>query len=236
MTHAPTSRIPTFLDLQPIATNSPVAGPSAVEAVAPVFWLTGLSGAGKSTLAGGASRRLLTSGIRCILIDGDVLRSGLSSDLGFTDQDRAESVRRAAEVAVLCANAGIVTFVSLVSPFEVDRKRARQIVGEKFHEIFIDASFPVCSERDVKGLYKRAAEGKIPHFTGLDSPYERPNCAELIIDTMANDVERCIDMLAKYAYQAGVGKSDTLRVANGLDVRDQHVAQGPAVQATSPNL
>ncbi|CAB3782057.1 adenylyl-sulfate kinase [Pararobbsia alpina] len=185
--------------------NSNASSPLASQAVAPVFWLTGLSGAGKSTLAEGASQHLFASGIKCILIDGDVLRAGLSSDLGFTAEDRAENVRRAAEIASLCANASIVTFVSLVSPFEVDRKRARQIVGDKFHEIFVDASFPVCSERDVKGLYKRAAEGKIPHFTGLDSPYERPRSAELVIDTMANDLKTCVDMLVNYAYQNGVG-------------------------------
>ena len=206
MTRAPDSGELTGFDLQLAATGASTS-PTVVhehESIAPVFWLTGLSGAGKSTLAESARQHLLTAGTPCIVIDGDVLRAGLSADLSFTAEDRAENVRRAAEVAVLCANAGIVTLVSLVSPFEVDRQRARQIVGEKFHEIFVDASFPACRERDVKGLYKRAAEGKILNFTGMDSPYERPLEAELVIDTVSNDVATCVGLLVGYVGRNGV--------------------------------
>jgi adenylyl-sulfate kinase len=205
MTRIPDSGELTGFDLQLAAASSSVSQvhpthPTAAvsEAVAPVFWLTGLSGAGKSTLAEGARRHLLAAGTPCIVIDGDVLRAGLSTDLSFTAEDRAENVRRAAEVAAICANSGIVTFVSLVSPFEVDRRRAREILGGKFHEIFVDASFPVCRERDVKGLYKRAAEGKVLNFTGIDSPYERPTAADLAIDTAGNDVETCLGVLMGY--------------------------------------
>ena len=204
MTRAPDSGELTGFDLQLAAASSSTSHTAARESVAPVFWLTGLSGAGKSTLAEGARQRLMAAGTRCMVIDGDVLRAGLSADLSFTAEDRAENVRRAAEVARLCAKAGIVTIVSLVSPFEVDRQRARQIVGGKFHEIFVDASFPACRERDVKGLYKRAAEGKILNFTGMDSPYERPREAELVIDTVGNDVGTCVGMLLDYVGRNGV--------------------------------
>jgi adenylyl-sulfate kinase len=207
MTHVSAPGESTGHELQSDVSGSRASHTPIRESVAPVFWLTGLSGAGKTTLAEGARQHLLTLGTQCIVIDGDVLRAGLSADLGFTAEDRAENVRRAAEMAALSANAGIVTFVSLVSPFEVDRQRARQIVGEKFHEIFVDASFPVCSERDVKGLYKRAAEGKILNFTGRDSPYERPRWAELIIDTVGNDVGTCVGVLVGYVGRNGVSIS-----------------------------
>lgn len=203
MTHTPASSQAPDSQLQPAVAEFPLQDGMIRESVAPVFWLTGLSGAGKSTLAEGARRQLLAAGTQCIVIDGDVLRAGLSKDLSFTAEDRSENVRRAAEVAVLCARAGIVTFVSLVSPFEIDRQRARQIVGEKFHEIFVDASFPVCQERDVKGLYKRAAAGKVLNFTGLDSPYERPTAAELVIDTAGNDVGTCLGVLVGYVRGMG---------------------------------
>jgi adenylyl-sulfate kinase len=166
---------------------------------APVLWLTGLSGAGKSTLANAASRLLDLRGIRTIVIDGDALRSGLSSDLGFSAEDRAESVRRASEVASLCSKAGITTFVALVSPFEADRSRARNAIGSHFHEVFINTNYETCRSRDPKGLYRLAEEGKIKNFTGLDSPYEVPLHAELVIDTMAHEQDACILQLASYA-------------------------------------
>lgn len=172
---------------------------ATVATAAPVFWLTGLSGAGKSTLAGLVGERLSREGARSIVIDGDVLRDGLSSDLGFTAEDRAENVRRAAEVAVLCANAGVVTFVALVSPFEADRQNARRIIGSRFFEIFLTANFSVCSQRDVKGLYRQAAAGKIADFTGLSSPYEVPARPDLVIDTMTRGVEACACGLLDYA-------------------------------------
>jgi adenylyl-sulfate kinase len=166
---------------------------------APVLWLTGLSGAGKSTLANAASRLLDLRGIRTIVIDGDALRSGLSSDLGFSAEDRAESVRRASEVAALCSKAGITTFVALVSPFEADRSRAREAIGNHFHEVFVNTNYETCRLRDPKGLYRLAEEGKIKTFTGLDSPYEAPLHAELVIDTVSHEQDACILQLASYA-------------------------------------
>lgn len=167
---------------------------------APVLWLTGLSGAGKSTLAQGASARLAEQGLQTIVIDGDVLRAGLNADLGFTEEDRAESVRRAAEVAALCARSGIVVFVSLVSPFATGRARAREIVGPRFHEIYVNADLKTCSNRDIKGFYALAAAGKIANFTGITSPYEVPAAADLTVDTMTRDIAACIDQVATYAW------------------------------------
>jgi adenylylsulfate kinase len=161
--------------------------------------LTGLSGAGKSTLAYGASSAVAQSGLRTIVIDGDVLRAGLNSDLGFSAEDRAESVRRAAEVAALCAKASIVVFVSLVSPFEAGRAHAREIIGAKFHEIFVNADYITCQKRDVKGFYKLAEAGRISNFTGLTSPYEIPRMADLAVNTMNNDAGQCIGQLVDYA-------------------------------------
>lgn len=185
------------------ATISEVAGhiyaPAPSAWTAPVLWLTGLSGAGKSTLATAASRLLDLRGIRTIVIDGDALRGGLSSDLGFSAEDRAESVRRASEVAALCSKAGITTFVALVSPFEADRARARDAIGPHFHEVFISTDYQTCRERDTKGLYKLAEQGKIKNFTGLDSPYEAPRHSELTIDTVIHAQDACILQLASYA-------------------------------------
>lgn len=165
----------------------------------PVFWLTGLSGAGKSTLAYRTSRQLAEQGLRTIVLDGDVLRKGLNCDLNFSADDRAESVRRAAEVAALCAKASIIVFVSLVSPFEAGRARARQIIGSRFHEIYVEADYPTCHARDVKGFYKLADTGQIQDFTGLTSPYEVPRAPELVVNTMTSDVLECVGRLTDYA-------------------------------------
>ncbi|SAK76427.1 adenylylsulfate kinase [Caballeronia temeraria] len=165
----------------------------------PVFWLTGLSGAGKSTLAYRTSRQLAEQGFHTIVLDGDVLRGGLNSDLNFSADGRAESVRRAAEVAALCAKASIVVFVSLVSPFEAGRARARQIIGPTFHEIYVEADYPTCNARDVKGFYKLAEAGQIQNFTGLTSPYEIPRTPELVVNTMTSDVLECVGKLTDYA-------------------------------------
>ncbi|MDR5780162.1 adenylyl-sulfate kinase [Caballeronia sp. LZ065] len=173
--------------------------PSITTSPGCVFWLTGLSGAGKSTLAYGASRTLAERGFRTIVLDGDVLRSGLNCDLGFSAEARDESVRRAAEVAALCASASIVVFVSLVSPFEAGRARARAIIGERFHEIYVEANYETCQQRDVKGFYKLAEAGQIKDFTGLTSPYEIPHGPDLVVNTMACDARHCVDQLSAYA-------------------------------------
>ncbi|RYE94297.1 MAG: sulfate adenylyltransferase subunit CysN [Myxococcales bacterium] len=149
-----------------------------------VVWLTGLSGAGKSTIANLVERKLHASGRHTYVLDGDNVRHGLSQDLGFSDADRVENVRRVAEVARLMADAGLIVIVALISPFRAERQRARELlpVGD-FVEVFVDTAFAVAEERDVKGLYKKARAGELPHFTGIDSPYERPENPEIVIDT-----------------------------------------------------
>ena len=149
-----------------------------------VIWLTGLSGSGKSTIANALAIELSSRGTLFSIIDGDSLRKGLNRDLGFTNADRVENIRRAAEVAKLQVASGLVAIVALVSPFRGDREDAREIIGASdFVEVFIDAPLEVCEQRDPKGLYKKARLGKIPNFTGIDSPYESPLSAQLVIDT-----------------------------------------------------
>jgi len=141
-----------------------------------VAWFTGLSGSGKSTLANEVSVALTQRGIPHAVLDGDGLRLGLNRDLGFTEADRVENIRRAAEVAKLMADAGLIVLVSLISPYRTDREHARDIIGpERFNEVFVDTPLEVCEERDPKGLYKKARAGLIPNFTGIDAPYETPD-------------------------------------------------------------
>jgi adenylylsulfate kinase len=140
-----------------------------------VIWFTGLSGAGKSTLAHGITRQLHDAGIHTFHLDGDNLRSGLNSNLGFSEEDRTENIRRAAEVASLMADAGLVVLSSFISPFQKDREMVREIIGsERLVEVFVDCPLEICEQRDVKGLYKRARSGELKNFTGIDSPYEVP--------------------------------------------------------------
>ena len=167
-----------------------------------VIWLTGLSGAGKSTLAMDLEARLFGQGIRAFVLDGDNLRKRLSSDLGFAPEDRAENIRRVAEVARLFAEAGMVAVVALISPLRDDRDRARAIVGEGFHEVHVRAGLETCESRDPKGLYARARAGRIAGFTGIDAPYEPPEKPELVIDTEATSVAACQEALAAYVEAA----------------------------------
>ncbi|MBY8861751.1 adenylyl-sulfate kinase [Nocardia sp. CA2R105] len=148
------------------------------------LWLTGLSGSGKSTIAVELERRLVNSGRPAYLLDGDNLRHGLNADLGFSDSDRRENIRRVAEVAALFADAGVVVIVSLISPFAEQREQARQVHADRglpFGEIFVDTPLELCERRDPKGLYARARAGEIRDFTGIDSPYERPEHADVVI-------------------------------------------------------
>lgn len=154
-----------------------------------VIWLYGLSGSGKSTIANAAERVLHKQGRMTAILDGDNLRSGLNSNLGFSDQDRLENIRRFAEVAKLFASQGIITFVSAITPRGELRDLARGILGEDLFEVFVKASFETCEKRDVKGLYAKAAKGEIPNFTGRDSSFEIPSDANLIIDTEQTTVE-----------------------------------------------
>jgi bifunctional enzyme CysN/CysC len=146
-----------------------------------VAWFTGLSGSGKSTLVNEVSKKLTAQRIAHAVLDGDSLRLGLNKDLGFTEADRVENIRRAAEVAKLMADSGLVVLVSLISPYRADRARAAEIVGEhRFHEIYVSTPLEVCEQRDPKGLYKKARQGLIPNFTGIGSPYEEPEKAQYV--------------------------------------------------------
>ncbi len=141
-----------------------------------VAWFTGLSGSGKSTLANAVSVELTKRGVPHSILDGDSLRLGLNKDLGFSEADRVENIRRTAEVAKMMADSGLIVLVSLISPYRADRQRAKEIVGQdRFKEIFVDTPLEVCEERDTKGLYKKARQGLIPNFTGIGAPYERPS-------------------------------------------------------------
>lgn len=164
-----------------------------------IVWLTGLPGSGKSTLAGQLEQKLLQQGMFCYILDGDVLRNGLNSDLGFSDADRNENIRRIAEVAVLLKNASVITIVAFISPFSKMREFARSRAGnERFIEVFVKASLETCIKRDPKGMYKKALSNQILHFTGITSAYEEPENPELVIDTDLLTVEESADVLYNY--------------------------------------
>lgn len=160
-----------------------------------VVWMTGLSGSGKTTIAQEAEKRLVRAGASTYVLDGDKLRRGLNSDLGFSDSDRRENIRRTAEVAKLFADMGIITIVTLISPFKESREQARRIVGGAFSEVYVKASVETCKKRDPKNLYKKALDGNIKDFTGLDSPYEEPANPELVLDTEQWSEIECVEML-----------------------------------------
>ncbi|MDY6786939.1 MAG: adenylyl-sulfate kinase [candidate division WOR-3 bacterium] len=149
-----------------------------------VVWFTGLSGSGKSTLAVAVEKALHESGLLTFRLDGDNIRHGLNSDLGFSSQDRDENIRRVSEVAALMADAGIITLASFISPFKKARDYARTRVPEgRFIEVYVKASLDICRQRDPKGLYTKAENGEIEEFTGISSPYEEPLSPEIVIDT-----------------------------------------------------
>jgi bifunctional enzyme CysN/CysC len=161
-----------------------------------VLWLTGLSGAGKSTLANLVEKKLQVFGRHTYLLDGDNVRHGLNKDLGFTDADRVENIRRVAEVAKLMVDAGLIVIVSFISPFRAERRMARALVGEgEFIEVFVDAPLAVAEARDPKGLYKKARLGELKNFTGIDSPYEPPENPEIHIDTSRVSPEEATDLV-----------------------------------------
>lgn len=165
-----------------------------------VFWFTGLSGAGKSTLAHAVEERLHQQGYRTYVLDGDNVRHGLCADLSFSDDDRKENIRRIGHMAKLYVEAGVIVLTAFISPFRADRENVRKICGNDFHEIYCKCSLDVCEERDVKGLYKRARAGEIPDFTGISSPYEEPEAAELQVDTETN-LDECADEVFNYITQ-----------------------------------
>jgi len=163
-----------------------------------VLWFTGLSGSGKSTLAKELQKRLFERGYQVYVLDGDNVRQGLCSDLGFSPQDRSENIRRVGEVASLFADAGMIVITAFISPYMEDRRRARAAAAHYFNTIYIKADVATCAGRDAKGLYKKALAGEIKDFTGVSAPYEAPDQPDLIIDTQHQNVEACIAQLVRY--------------------------------------
>ncbi|CAN2251864.1 adenylyl-sulfate kinase [Bacillus vallismortis] len=164
-----------------------------------ILWLTGLSGSGKSTIANAAARELFEQGYQVIVLDGDNIRHGLNKDLGFSDEDRKENIRRIGEVAKLFVQQGTIVITAFISPFREDREQVRQLVGAgEFNEVYIKCDLDICEQRDPKGLYKKARNGEIPFFTGIDSPYEEPEAPELILDSGQHDREACKNQLIEF--------------------------------------
>ncbi len=164
-----------------------------------ILWFTGLSGAGKSTLAHAVEDHLHKLEIRTFVLDGDNIRKGLNKDLGFSDEDRTENIRRIGEVSKLLMDAGIVVMTAFISPFRKDRQIVRELVDKgDFIEIYCKAPLSVCEERDPKGLYKKVRAGEIPEFTGISSPYEEPENPELKIDTGVKSIVECVERVMEY--------------------------------------
>jgi adenylylsulfate kinase len=162
-----------------------------------VVWLTGLSGSGKSTIADHLEQYLFKKGIHTANLDGDVLRTGLNKDLGFSEEDRSENIRRIAEISKILSDNGLVVITAFVSPFSKDRNLVKKTVGEEnFIEIFVQTSIEECERRDVKGLYSKARKGELKNFTGIDSPYENPINPDLIIDTEKTSIEDAVKVLS----------------------------------------
>lgn len=163
-----------------------------------LIWFTGLSGSGKSTLAIQLEAALHARGFKTYLLDGDNIRSGLNKDLAFTDDGRVENIRRISEVCKLFLDAGVILLSAFISPFRADREQVRQIVGaDNFIEVFVDASLEICEQRDVKGLYKKARAGEVKNFTGISSPYEKPDQPAVVVPTEKTSVEESVEMLMK---------------------------------------
>lgn len=170
-----------------------------------ILWFTGLSGSGKSTLAHAVEDYLHRREVSTFVLDGDNVRHGLCSDLGFSDSDRVENIRRIAELAKLMIEAGIITLTAFISPFKSDRNAARKLVPHgDFLEIYCQCPLEMCEQRDVKGLYKKARAGQIPFFTGIDSPYEAPDKPELIIDTAEKTLAESVDCVIELLRQRGL--------------------------------
>ena len=161
-----------------------------------VLWFTGLSGSGKSTIANEVEKKLALMNRHTFLLDGDNVRQGLNKDLGFTETDRIENIRRIGEVAKLMTDAGLIVLTAFISPFRAERQMVRDMMGEaEFIEIFVDTPLEVAEQRDVKGLYKKAREGKIENFTGIDSPYEAPEAAEITVNTVSMTPSEAADYI-----------------------------------------
>jgi len=169
-----------------------------------ILWFSGLSGSGKSTIANGVEQKLNEMQKHTYLLDGDNIRLGLNKDLGFDDKDRVENIRRIAEVSKLFVDSGLIVLTAFISPFQKDRDMVRELVEEgEFIEIFVDTPLEVCESRDPKGLYKKAREGKIPNFTGISSPYEAPNKAEIHIQTDKISLDKSVEKIINYLESKG---------------------------------
>lgn len=167
---------------------------------AAVLWFTGLSGAGKSTIAHTVEERLHQRGCRTYVLDGDNVRHGLCSDLGFSIEDRHENIRRIGEMAKLFADAGVIVLTAFISPLRDDRKKVRRLVGKDFLEIYCRCPVEVCEVRDVKGLYHRARSGMIKNYTGISSPYEEPDNPELVIDSNIMTLEESVEAIIAFLH------------------------------------
>lgn len=163
-----------------------------------VLWFTGLSGSGKSTVANAVEKKLNGMSRLTYLLDGDNVRTGLCADLGFSDSDRQENIRRVSEVAKLFLDANLITLVSFISPFRAERRFARELLGADFIEVFVNAPIEVCEQRDPKGLYKKARKGEIEHFTGISSPYEAPENAEIVLKTGEQTLDQSVDQVLEF--------------------------------------
>jgi len=169
------------------------------------LWFTGLSGSGKSTLAHAVEERLHLMGCRTYVFDGDNVRHGLCSDLGFSREDRAENLRRIAEMVKLFVDAGVISLTAFISPLEEDRKKVKEIIGpEDVIEIFCNCPLEICEQRDVKGLYKKAREGKIKNYTGISAPYEPPENPDLELFTGYQSIDECIERIIKELVRRGI--------------------------------
>ena len=171
-----------------------------------ILWFTGLSGSGKSTLAHAVEEELHQRGCRTFVCDGDNVRHGLCGDLGFSEQDRAENIRRIGQMAKLFVEGGIVALTAFISPFRVDRQRVRMMVDNSadFIEIFCDCPLEICEQRDIKGLYQRARKGEIADFTGISSPYETPQNADLVLQTDKQNIAQCVAQVIALLESRGI--------------------------------
>lgn len=188
-----------------------------------VLWFTGLSGAGKSTLAHAVEEALYHRGCRTFVLDGDNVRHGLSSNLGFSEDDRRENIRRIGEAAKLMMEAGIIALTAFISPFRSDRDAVRKLMpyGD-FLEIYCHASLDVCESRDVKGLYKKARAGEIKNYTGIDSPYEAPNKPELVVETGSTTLSLCVDQVLELLQCRGFVHGITNEVSETMTKKTQN--------------
>jgi len=185
-----------------------------------ILWFTGLPSSGKSTIAHAVEQRLFQIGCRTFVFDGDNVRHGLCSDLGFSKEDRAENIRRIGEMAKLFIEAGVIALTAFISPFRAERDRVRKLVGnDNFIEVYCKCPFEVCEQRDVKGHYRRARTGEIKEFTGISSPYEEPDNPDLVLDTASNTLEECVKAVINLLVEDKGVKRELLS-ANILTVKD----------------